>query len=83
MSLPAPHQSPQRYNTEADSALDELYASVGAVAVAQKINVLYLELEKPAYNFYAFGGVFNEQSELGCLEYEYLARRGLIELTYV
>ena len=71
-----------RFTPQADAALDELYEKVGATTVAQKINALKLNLgDHGEWNFYAYGGEVNEDMILGCLEYEYLSSRGLIDLT--
>ena len=69
---------PKRYNTEADAALDELYGSARADTTQDKIRAL--ESIQGTANFYAFGGVLTDDMRLGCLEYEYLSEKGLIEL---
>ena len=71
-----------RYNQMADAALNNLYESVGADSIAQKITVLDLKLGG-SHEFYAFGGETSEEIRLGCLEYEFLNQEGLIELTLV
>ncbi len=56
-----------------------LYGSVGATTPQEKINALKLSLEGEA-NFYAFAGEATPEMLVGCLEYEFLSRSGLIEL---
>lgn len=74
--------SPYKYNERADEALEELYNSVGAQTTSHKINVIERELGG-IHNFYAFGGDECDEAKLGCLEYEYLNQRELIELELV
>ena len=75
-----------RFGLEADRALAELYASLGAEKVEQKITALKLKLNMPESegesgpNFYAFGGEVSRKMVLGCLEYEYLGSKGLIKM---
>jgi hypothetical protein len=69
-----------RYNEEADQALENLYvAANNAVETADKIRALEKALQENS-NYYAFGGVMTDDMKLGCLEYEYLSSKGLIEL---
>jgi len=71
-----------RFNVNADAALNELYENVGAKTTEHKINALKPHLDGDGeWNFYAVGGEVNQEMILGCLEYEYLSSRGLIELT--
>ncbi len=69
-----------RYTLEADKALEELYSAANqAVTTLEKIEALECALQENS-NYYAFGGEMSEDIKLGCLEYEYLSNRGLIEL---
>lgn len=69
-----------RYNKEADKALNALYAAANhAVETSDKIRALEKALQEKS-NYYAFGGIITEDVKLGCLEYEYLSSKELIEL---
>lgn len=67
-----------RYNQNADAALNELYTSARATSTQDKIRAL--ESIQGNANFYAFGGEITDDMRLGCLEYEYLSEKELIEL---
>lgn len=69
-----------KYNEKADEALNKLYLAGNATSTDQRIEVIETALQERA-NFYAFGGELTPEMKLGCLEYEYLGRKGLIELT--
>jgi hypothetical protein len=70
------------FGAAADKALSEFYTAHKAGTVAEKIAALEKELGGPS-NFYAFGGVLDEEMKLGCLEYEYLSLRDLVDLVLV
>jgi hypothetical protein len=78
-----PSATPSRaksYGNAGDKFLADLYASVGATSVEQKINVLLMNLDGE-FNFYAMGGEVTSEIKLACLEHEILEREGKIELT--
>jgi hypothetical protein len=77
-----PATSAPRFSDEADKALTVFYAESHAATAGQKIVALEAVLGGPS-NFYGFGGEVSDDMKLGCLEYEYLSIRGLVELVYV
>jgi len=68
------------FGKKADEFLKEFYDSVGSKTTEQKINLLNIKMGGE-YNFYSSGIVTNEQI-LGCLEYEFLEKNGMIKLHY-
>lgn len=68
-----------RFNSKADTALAELYHSVGAKTAEEKANAIKLAMGGD-FTHYAAGGQVSDEMILGCLEYEYLSNAGLIDL---
>jgi hypothetical protein len=73
---------PSKFGAEADAALSKFYHDAKAEIIADKIKALESELGGPA-NYYAFGGTVSDEMKLGCLEYEYLSLRDLVDLVLV
>jgi len=72
-----------KYNKKADAYLAKLYKSVGAKTWEQKFNTLELALGVvPGSSTFSHPEI-GWRSKCGCLEYELLERRGLIELVLV
>jgi hypothetical protein len=70
-----------KFNKIADDYLEELYNSVGAVTIQNKIKLLSLILDGEG-NISSRGRV-TEAMRLGVLEYEMLESAGLIQLSLV
>jgi hypothetical protein len=70
-----------KFNKIADDYLQELYNSVGAVTIQNKIKLLSLILDGEG-NISSRGRV-TEAMRLGVLEYEMLESAGLIQLSLV
>jgi hypothetical protein len=69
-----------RFSKAGDSALNELYSAVGSETTEQKINILQKELGE--IQVYAAGGYGDDCVKLACLEYEWLAAKGLVALEF-
>jgi hypothetical protein len=74
-----------KFNEKADEYLKSLYESVGATTAEQQFNTLFMTLgyhiDGSVLNFYTYPEPTWEQKR-GCLEYDLLERKGLIELVY-
>ena len=71
-----------KYNKKADKFLKDFYASVGAKTWKQKYNLLEMRLDiVPGTQSFSHNPTWRQK--VGMMEYEFLERNELIEVTYV